>query len=74
MLNVVVMITKLKEMGLLNHSIPDQLNIHEKIVEKVVLVGTFTKDSFSSPYHNIETTPPHIDNTERLSMMIDDIP
>lgn len=36
--------------------------------------GASTKDSCSTPYHNIETTPPQLDNIKRLSRMIEDIP
>lgn len=36
--------------------------------------GASTKDSCYILHHNIETTPPQLDNTQRLSRMIEEIP
>lgn len=62
------------KMDVFNHPTPDQLDIHEKAVENIVMGGASTKDSCFFPLHNIEITPPQLDNTQRLSNMIDGIP
>lgn len=61
-------------MGVLNHQNLDQLDMLEKVVEKVVMGGASRKDNYFALYHNIETTPPQLDNTQRLYSMIDEIP
>lgn len=61
-------------MGVLNHPIPDQLDIHEKVIEKVGMDSESTNYSCPAMHHNIESTPPQLDNTQRLSRMMDEIP
>lgn len=68
------MMQKLKSIGVLNYPIPNQLDIHEKVVEKAVMGGASTKGSCSASHHNIETTPPKADNTMKLLRIIDEIP
>lgn len=68
------MMQKLKSIGVLNHPNPDQLGMPKKVVEKVVMDGAGMKDSCHASIHNIETTPPQLDNTHRLSSMMDEIP
>lgn len=67
------MMQKLKSMGVLNHLNLDQLDIPEKVVKKVVVGGSSTKDSCYASIHNTETIPPQLDNSQRLSSMIDEI-
>lgn len=64
---------KLKSMGVLNHQNPIQLDMPENVVEKVFMGCASTKDSCFASFQNIETTPPQLDNTQRLSSMIDEI-
>lgn len=61
-------------MGVLNYPILNQLDIHEKVVEKTIMGGASAKDNCSASHHNIETTPPKVDNTERLSRMVKETP
>ena len=64
------MMQKLKPMSVLNHLISNQLGIHEKVVEKAVMDGASMKDNYSVSHYNIDTIPPQVDNTQRLSRMI----
>lgn len=74
-ISVVFMMQQLKSMVVLNYPISYQLDISKKVVEKVVMHGANIKDSCSAPQHNIETTSsPQLDNTQRLSRMIEEIP
>lgn len=57
-------------MGVLNHPIIAQLDIHDKVVEKVVMGGASTKDRCFTPHHNIEITQPHLGNIQGISRMI----
>lgn len=64
------MMQKLKLLGLLNQTISNaQLCIHDKVMD-----GTNTKENCSSHHDNIETTSRQLDNTKRLSMILDCIP
>ena len=73
-ISVVFMMQQLKSMGVLNHPISDQLELSQKIFEKVVMGGANTKAICSAPKHNIQTTPPQLDNTQRILRMIVEIP
>lgn len=59
-------------MSVFNHPVSNQLDLPGKLVEKVVMGGASTKDRFCTPHHNIETTSPQLDNTWRLSRMIEE--
>ncbi|CAL5188517.1 unnamed protein product [Lathyrus oleraceus] len=66
-------IERLKSMGVLIHPNSYQLDIHEKVVENIVIDGASMKGSCSDPQYNIDTTLPQSDNTQRLSRMIEEI-
>lgn len=60
---------QLNSLGLHNQIILNaKLYIHDK-----VMGATSMKESFFTHRDNIETTPPKLDNTKRISMILDSI-
>lgn len=60
------MMHKLKSMGVINLPFSNQLDILEKVAEKVVIGGASTKGNCSVQEHNIDTTLSQSGNTQRL--------
>lgn len=69
---VIFMMHQLNSLGILNHTNLNQLEIQENVVAK--FTGDIsTKESFSAKQCSTETTPPKLDNIERLSMIFESI-
>lgn len=71
---IVFMMQQLKSMSVLIHLNSDQLDITEKVVEKVIMDGASTKGNCFAPQYNIGTLLPQQDNMQRLSRMIEEMP
>lgn len=60
-------------MVVLNNPISNKIDLPKKVVGKVIIGGASTEDSCSVLQHNIETTSPQLDNTQRWSRIIVEI-